>query len=336
MAQNSGGGGGFAGSAIGSFSFPSINGQRNRSNMFLLDGINDLGSFIGNYNFEPIVDTVQEFKVQSHNDQAQFGQVVGGVVKSVTKSGNNDFHGSLWEFLRDSDFDARNFFLPPGEPAAAESVWESRAAVRCGFRKSTTVENRTFFYGGWEGYQQSQATQNAVLVPTTAELNGDFSAVSNQIYNPFTTAPDPARPGSYTRTPFAGNQIPSQLINPAAALYIKTLYPAAGPLVNGSNAYDTTPSRLQQNSYNGRIDQVFNEHDVLFGRISYYDQNDSNSAGLPSARNAIVISGWNAALHETHTFSPTAVLDLHFGRNWGDDLTRKALFRQRLLISPRS
>lgn len=75
--------------------------------MFLLDGVNDLGSFIGNYNFEPIVDTVQEFKVQSHNDQAQFGQVVGGVVNVVTKSGNNSFHGSLWEFLRNSDFDAR-------------------------------------------------------------------------------------------------------------------------------------------------------------------------------------------------------------------------------------
>ena len=278
VAQNSGGGGGFAGSAIGSFSFPAINGQRNRSNMFLLDGVNDLGSFIGNYNFEPIVDTVQEFKVQSHNDQAQFGQAVGGVVNVVTKSGNNDFHGSLWEFLRNSDLDARNFFLPQVNPlrqnqygiAGGGPVW---------IPKVYNGKNRTFFYGGWEGYQQSQATQNAILVPTTAELNGDFSAVSNQIYNPFTTAPDPARPGSYTRTPFAGNQIPSQLINPAAALYIKTLYPAAGPLVNGSNAYDTTPSRLQQNSYNGRIDQVFSEHDVLFGRISYYDQNDSNSAG---------------------------------------------------------
>ena len=319
VAQNSGGGGGFAGSAIGSFSFPAINGQRNRSNVFLLDGVNDLGSFIGNYNFEPIVDTVQEFKVQSHNDQAQFGQAVGGVVNVVTKSGNNDFHGSLWEFLRNSDLDARNFFLPQVNPlrqnqygiAGGGPVW---------IPKVYNGKNRTFFYGGWEGYKQSQASQSAILVPTTAELNGDFSAVSNQLYNPFTTTPDPARPGSYTRTPFPGNQIPSQLINPASELFLKTLYPAAGPLVNGSNAYNTAPSLLNQNSYNGRIDQVFSEHDVLFGRISYYDQNDSNSTGLlPSARHAIALSGWNGALHDTDTFSPTAVLDLHFGRNWGDN-----------------
>jgi hypothetical protein len=70
VAQNSGGGGGFAGNAIGSFSYPALNGQRNRSNMFLMDGIVDLGSFIGNYNVQPIVDNVQEFKVQSHNDLA--------------------------------------------------------------------------------------------------------------------------------------------------------------------------------------------------------------------------------------------------------------------------
>ncbi|MDQ2840944.1 MAG: carboxypeptidase regulatory-like domain-containing protein [Acidobacteriota bacterium] len=322
VGQNSGGGGGFAGNAIGSFSFPALNGQRNRSNMFLLDGINDLGSFIGNYNFEPIVDTVQEFKVQSHNDESQFGQALGGVVNVVTKSGNNDFHGSLWEFLRNSDFDARNFFLPSVNPlrqnqfglAGGGPVW---------IPKVYNGRNHTFFYGGWEQYRQSQATQNAILVPTTAELNGDFSGVSNQLYNPFSTAPDPAHPGSYTRTPFAGNQISSGLIDPAAALYLKTLYPAAGALVNGSNAYDTTPAIVQQNSYNGRIDQIFSEHDVLFGRISYYDQNDANSAGLPTARNAVIISGWNLAIHETHTFSPSAILDVHFGRNTGDDLQER-------------
>jgi hypothetical protein len=322
VAQNSGGGGGFAGNAIGSFSFPALNGQRNRSNMFLLDGINDLGSFIGNYNFEPIVDTVQEFKVQSHNDEAQFGQATGGIVNVITKSGTNDFHGSLWEFLRNSDLDARNFFLPSVNPlrqnqfgvAGGGPIW---------IPKVYNGKNRTFFYGGWEQYRQSQATQNAILVPTAAELNGDFSGISNQIYNPFSTVPDPAHPGNYIRTPFQNNQIPANLINPAAQLYLKTLYPAAGPLVNGANFYNTTPATVQQNSYNGRIDQVFGQHDTLFGRISYYDQNDSNSAGLPSARNAVVISGWNGAIHETHTFSPTAVLDTHFGRNWGDDLTHQ-------------
>ncbi len=99
VAQNSGGGGGFAGNAVGSFSFPALNGQRNRSNMFLMDGVVDLGSFIGNYNVQPIIDTVQEFKVQSHNDLAEFGQAPGGIVNVATKSGTNAFHVSVWEFL---------------------------------------------------------------------------------------------------------------------------------------------------------------------------------------------------------------------------------------------
>ena len=110
VAQNSGGGGGFAGNAVGSFSFPALNGQRNRSNMFLMDGVVDLGSFIGNYNVSPIIDTVQEFKVQSHNDLSEFGEAVGGIVNVATKSGTNALHASVWEFLRNSDLDANGFF----------------------------------------------------------------------------------------------------------------------------------------------------------------------------------------------------------------------------------
>jgi len=327
VAQNSGGGGGFAGNAIGSFAFPALNGQRNRSNMFLLDGINDLGSFIGNYNFEPIVDTVQEFKVQSHNDEAEFGQAVGGIVNVVTKAGTNSYHGSLWEFLRNEKLDARNFFLPARNP-----LRENQFGVAGGgpvwIPKVYNGKNRTFFYGGYEGFRQSQASQSLLLTPTPGQLAGDFSGVNTQIYNPFSTRADPAHPGSYIRDPFPNNQIPANLLNPAALLYAKTLFPAAGVLgPGGTNAVDVTPSIVKQDSYHGRIDQTFSEHDTLFGRISYYNQNDTNSAGYPGAQNAIGIEGWNWGLHETHTFGPTAVLDTHFGRNWGDDITSKVFTR---------
>ncbi len=115
VAQNAGGGGGFAGEAIGNYTFPAVNGQRNRSNMFYMDGMNDL-AFLGNYNYPPIVDAIQEFKVQSHNDLAEFGQVSGGIVNVVTKSGTNALHGSAWEFLRNSALDARDYFLPTVNP----------------------------------------------------------------------------------------------------------------------------------------------------------------------------------------------------------------------------
>jgi hypothetical protein len=320
VGQNSGGGGGFAGNAIGSYSFPALNGQRNRSNMFLLDGINDLGSFIGNYNFEPIVDTVQEFKVQSHNDESEFGQATGGIVNVVTKSGTNVFHGSLWEFVRNSSFDARNFFQAKVNPLR-QNQFGAELDGPLWIPKVYNGKNRTFFEFGWESYRQSQATQSNGLTPTPAQLSGDFSTTSAQLYNPFSTRPDPSKPGSYLRDPFPGNLIPANLLNPAAIYYAKTLLPAPNLTgVAGANIVDNTPQRTNQDSYQGRIDQNFGQSDVLFGRISHYAQDDSRSAGIPGSLNSFIINGWNWALHETHTFGPTMVLDTHFGRNWGDDL----------------
>src|ERR1700733_5822018 len=323
VGQNSGGGGGFAGQAIGTFTFPSVNGQRNRSNMFLLDGVNDLGSFIGNYNFAPIIDTVQEFKVQSHNDEAEFGQVLGGIVNVVSKAGTNAYHASLWEFVRNQLFDARNFFAATRDP-----LRQNQFGVAGGgplwIPKLYKGSNRTFFSGGYEGYRQSQASSTPILVPTQKELTGDFSADGPIIYNPFTTRPDPNNPGSYLRTPFAGNIIPPSLLSPAAVEWEK-LFPAPGSsTLAGYNSTNTTPEHTNQDSYQMRVDQVFNAHDVLFARISYYNQTQTgqpslSGGGLPGAIQELNLIGWNGAVHETHSFGPSAVLDLHFARNWGDD-----------------
>jgi Carboxypeptidase regulatory-like domain len=323
VAQNAGGGGAFAGNAIGSFTFPAVNGQRNRSNMFLLDGVDDLGSFIGNYNFAPIIDTVQEFKVQSHNDEAQFGQVLGGIVNVVSKAGTNTYHASLWEFVRNEQFDARNFFAATRDP-----LRQNQFGVAGGgplwIPKLYKGTNRTFFYGGYEGYRQSQASSTPILVPTQKELTGDFSADGPIVYNPFTTRSDPNNPGSYLRTPFAGNIIPPSLLSPAAVEWAK-LFPAPGSsTLAGYNSTNTTPEHTNQDSYQMRVDQVFNAHDVLFARISYYNQTQTgqpslSGGGVPGAIQELNLIGWNGAVHETHSFGPSAVLDLHFARNWGDD-----------------
>src|SRR5438445_946093 len=100
VSQNSATSGGVWSNPIGTFSYPSVNGQTNRSNLFLLDGINDQGSFGSTYAIPPIVDDIQEFKVQSHNDDASFGGVLGGVINVVTKSGTSQVNGSGWEFIR--------------------------------------------------------------------------------------------------------------------------------------------------------------------------------------------------------------------------------------------
>src|SRR5882724_8350415 len=98
------------------FVIPSINGQWNRSNMFLLDGIVNEFFFGSSYAILPVIDAVQEFKVQSHNDKAEYGGVLGGVINVVSKSGGNTLHGSAWEFLRNDFFDARNPFADAARP----------------------------------------------------------------------------------------------------------------------------------------------------------------------------------------------------------------------------
>lgn len=111
VSQNSATSGGIWSNPVGTFSYPSINGQTNRSNLYLLDGIINQGSFGSTYAIAPIVDAIQEFKVQSHNDDTSYGGALGGIINVVTKSGTTQYHATLWEFVRNTSFDARNPFL---------------------------------------------------------------------------------------------------------------------------------------------------------------------------------------------------------------------------------
>jgi hypothetical protein len=308
VGQNSGGGGGFAGNAIGSFSFPSLNGQRNRSNMFLLDGVIDLGSFIGNYNISPIIDTVQEFKVQTHNDLAEWGGAPGGIVNVATKSGTNSYHGSIWEFLRNDVLDANSFFSNKGgvqRNALRENQFGAAVGGPLSIPKLYNGKNKTFFYGGYEGYRQSVASQSTGLAPTAAQIGGNFQGF-NTIYNPA------------TGTPFPNNIIPASSINPIAALYAKTNFPTGPYVTSGNNYIDPSPTHLQQDSYQIRVDQTFGEHDSLFARVSQYWEPQTSSDGYLGASHFANDYGSNGVIHEIHTFSPTAVLDAFFGRNLGD------------------
>lgn len=308
---------------IGQFTFPAVNGQRNRSNMFYLDGANNLGTYKGTYNYQPIVDDIQEFKVQSQNDLAEFGGVTGGIVNVVTKSGTNDLHGSAWEFVRNSDFDARNFFQ-----ASVNPLRQNQFGVAIGgpviLPHLYRGRNKTFFFFAYEGFRQRQQAEGLVTTATPAQLSGDFSNLLEkgvQIYNPFSTRPDPSNPGQYLRDPFPGDKIPAALLSPASVLYAKTLFPA--PAISGNpagNAYINTPLSTNSNSYTGRLDYAFNERDQVFVRASLYDEPYVNSVGSPIAVQQDDIGGYNIVAHEIHAFGPSTVLEGHFSRDYGQNI----------------
>jgi len=328
--QSAGGGGGWAGASIGSFSFPAVNGARNRSNLFLLDGVNDLNTMLTMYNYAPIVDAIQEFKTQGHNDLAEYGGVAGGIVSVVSKSGTNEYHGTLWEFLRNEAMDSKGFFekqLPPlrqnqfgasiGGPVWIPKVYNGR--------------NRTFFYAAWEGYRQHTAGETGAFGPTDAMRNGDFSALctegftngvcnntAHQIYDPSTTTFDSVT-NTYSRSPFSGNIIPTNQINPISALF-QSLIPHAGPLVNGNNVFVAQKAQTAQDSGTIRGDQNFGSKDQLMFRYSQFEQNVAQPNNVIGV-NTIHVVGTNYVGHWTHTLSGTAVSDVYFGRNHGDTIT---------------
>jgi hypothetical protein len=271
----------------------------------------------------PIVDAIQEFKVVSHADSAQFGSVLGGVVNVVTKSGTNEYHGTAWEYLRNNALDARPAFLPPAYPAPVfrQNQFGASFGGPVWIPKLYKGNNKTFFYFAYQGFRYTQDSTNHLLVPTDAELSGDLSGFSSQIYNPFTTRPDPNKPGEYIRDPFPGNRIPSNLIDPRMVAWAKAIFPAAGPYdpSTNSNVIDTTPNHQTQNEYNVRIDQNFGQKNTMFFRYSAINSLLSTAGGLPGLVKNGSIPGRNWGVSYVHIFNPSLVLQVQYARTTNQD-----------------
>jgi carboxypeptidase family protein len=186
------------------FAQPSVGGQWNRGNFYLMDGLNFTTWFTGTYTILPVLDAIQEFKVQSHNDSAEYGGALGGIVNVATKSGTNGLHGSAWEFVRNDVFDARNPFTDATRSSPAP-FRQNEFGVAVGgpiiVPKVYNGKNKTWFFFTYEGWRYRKPSQSFARYPTAAELAGDFSAdYSTQVlYDPATTRADPSNPGAFLR-----------------------------------------------------------------------------------------------------------------------------------------
>ena len=188
---------------------PRINGGRPRTNEYLFDGISVLQPEPGQVAFFPIVDAIQEFKIESNSPPAEFGRFNGGVVNLTTKSGTNAFHGNVFEFLRNEQLNARNFFQAtnPVKP-------EYRRNQYGGMLGGPLVKDRTFFFVDYQGQRQTIGRTVISTVPTLLQRQGIFTeAIGGRvpaIYDPATTV------GSTTRQPFPSNTIPRSAMDPVA------------------------------------------------------------------------------------------------------------------------
>jgi Carboxypeptidase regulatory-like domain/TonB dependent receptor len=305
-----------------SFANPSIHGQWNRSAVYLLDGVINTDFRTTTYTILPIVDTIQEFKVQSHNDSAEFGTVLGGMVNLVSKSGTNSLHGSVWEFLRNDYFDARNKFTDidsNGNPKAPGAFRQNEFGGAVGgpvyIPKLYNGKNKTFFYFGYEGWRYRRAANaQPYRVPTAQELSGDFSSSNllpeQTIYDPATTT---VVGGVLHRDPFPGNIIPTDRIDPMVQQYLQTYFDHPNLVGNPVfNAINPTSAKNDSNSYTVKIDQRISDHDNAWFRYSRMNVTQANPQTLQvtqfqtmSAKN--IGAGW------VHSFSPSVLLDVQGG-----------------------
>jgi outer membrane receptor protein involved in Fe transport len=301
--------------ALGStFTFPAVNGQSNRSNYFLMDGLPDYTAINSTYAVAPIIDAIDEFKVVSHTDDAEYGSVLGGVVNVATKTGTNDFHGAAWEYIRNTAFDARNYFLPLSQdkPFFHQNQFGGAIGGPVIIPKLYNGKNKTFFFGSYQGFRYSRALDNDILVPTAAELAGnEADNGQNPIYDPYTTV---ATPTGYSRTAFPNNQIPASEIDQRMVTWAKFVYPTAGPFFspagNGSfsfNAVDTTPQTQSFNEFSVRADQTFGSRDTVWFRYSFIDSTFTSSGGLPTIPTSLIINSRNYGGNWVHVFGPTRI-----------------------------
>ena len=284
---------------------PEINGQSGRSNLFYIDGIYATDPFFTTVSISPSIDAIQEFQEQTHTDQAQFGQSTGGTINLATRAGTNHFHGSGYEFFRDAPLAATNYF------AAVKGAYNQNQFG--GTLGGPIKKNKLFFFGFYDGYRQTQAANNVTIVPTPAELGGDFSALlpTTVIYDPATYNPQTGE-----TQPFPGNIIPSNRLNQGILGVLKAYVPA--PTTNaptGLNYTNTQTNTLTQNQYSVRVDYNISSKDLLFARWTVSDATDTTPEKLPNNTFITGFDGNNSGVNWIHTFSPTLVTQVTGGYN---------------------
>jgi hypothetical protein len=293
----------------------SVNGQDEALNNWIVDGLDNNERIIGTIGVKPNVEGIQEITIQTNSYAAEAGRTAGGVINIVTKSGTNQFHGSVYEYFRNDIFDGRPVFQTTGNKP------ELRQNQYGGSIGGPIFRNRTFFYFDYEGFRSvSGATTDTGTVPTLAEWDDINSQNGGTPQALFSTSNGTSQ--AYNGT-LAGAGGPVA-INPIMLNYLK-LFPAPTNS-NLSGNYVITPNKIQNsNTYDARVDHKFNDRNLFFGRFAYSSVDTFTPPAFGTV-NGIQISGGRYnfdgpatdiaqqyAFGYTHIFTSNLLLDLRAG-----------------------
>lgn len=282
-----------------------VNGQRPESNNFLIDGANNFNGVDGGFVLKPPVDAVTEFRILTHNANAEFGNSLGSTTNIITRSGTNEIHGALWEFFRNDVFDATNYFASTTEPLKQNQFGASLGGpVR---------KDKTFLFGFYEGFRNRQGETQSSTVPSLAERSGDFSAACPEGFaGGFCNNPDHQLFNVFLNKPYPNNQLTD--INPLSTGLL-SLFPLPN---SGPNLFTSTEIVSQNYDQFGiRLDHYLSHSDVLNFRYMFNDGDQFNPIptsgasvpGFPVGQNQ---RAQNFVAQETHTFNSALIGTLRF------------------------
>lgn len=340
-------------------SFPRINGSRPRVNEYLFDGISALQPEPGQVAFNPVIDAVQEFKVEINSPPAEFGRFNGGVVNLTTKSGTNELHGTVFEFLRNEALNARNLFASATAANPKKPVFRRN---QYGFVVGgPIIKDRTFAFGDFQGTRQLIGRVLTSNVPTIAQRNGDFSSSLGAplFLNSGTTATATTtntgtpinvvdtngntvqarvgqifrRSSNGDRRVYAGNIIPLSELDPVAKKLLDR-YPLPTTTGAANNYRRVGNEGINQDQFDVRLDHHFSDRNQLFGRYSFFNENATPVTPLPEGSGNITqgaLGLQKSRAHQVvgnslHVFSTQVLNELRFG------YTRRAIDRRALLL----
>ncbi|MGH9356484.1 MAG: carboxypeptidase regulatory-like domain-containing protein, partial [Terriglobia bacterium] len=289
-----------------------ILGQRSGHNLYLVDGVNATDEYFNNLAVSPSVDAIQEVDIEKTDYDAEFGGKSGAVINVITKSGTNQFHGDLFEFVRNNAFDARNFFDAANRPIPPlhQNQFGGTFGGPVEIPRIYNGQNKTFFFLSYEGQRQRNSLTQEFNVPTPAEASGNFAG--------FAAIHDPI-----THQPIAANNLnndPNLRLDPAAVALLAKLPP---PNLSGTglNLLAIGDQSLNTNQYSARIDHEFSPADSAFFRVLVFhaDEFDPFGAGqlhetlLPGFGRNLDTHSVSLAFSDTHTFTPNVVNEFRFG-----------------------
>ncbi len=292
-----------------------VNGQFRMGNEYQIEGIDDDERTGLLQILIPPDEAIQTVDVSTSNYDPELGRASGGVANVILKSGTNSFHGAAYEFLQNSDLDARSFFNP--------TIGHIAYNYFGGDVGGPIIHNKLFFFADYLRVNDHEATSTQETIPSLITRTGNLSVFSTTIYNPFTPGSNPTT--GVGRAPFPGNQIPANLINPVSAA-ILGLLPAPNESFKESspsnNYYGAPPFTKTTDSFDTKVDYNLNEKNRLSARLSFswpitYQAPIFGPEAGGNANGAFQGTGsqktYSSGLNYDHVFSPTLLTELRVG-----------------------